>query len=220
MLSANCTASRKRLQTDVLSHSPGKEKLSNRKGVYVMKTTIMKTTTFSMRLCLGLALLVIFTIPSHAQSKFWTTSATAGTVNDEDIGRVELGGGIATLSIAAPAANPAIIRYNVVAVDGLFLSNFPRMTVRFRDSGDDARVVVRLRRYNINTGVQSGALLELDSNDYAPSTSFQTRFVDNCNGMSFDFGTYAYFIEVELTGGVSEPRIGVIQLHSSANCIP
>jgi hypothetical protein len=139
-------------------------------------------------------------ITSQAQvlgEKPWTTIGSAGTVDEGD--EVTY-----TDNIAFLAGEQAVIRYNVVAVDGLFekganpLTPKPtRMTVRFRDNGNNNHLVVRLKRVSLSTG-DIDILLTLDSNDYAGSSSFQTRTV-GCGAFDFDFSTHAYYVEATMT---------------------
>jgi hypothetical protein len=163
-----------------------------------MKSKMMKLAFFSKVLCLALIMVVGCSAAAVAQSdKPWTAVGSDGTPDEGD--PVTYTGNIAYLD-----GDSAVMRYNVVAVDGLIndgpLAAFPRMTVRFRDNGDNNRIVVRLRRIGIDGG-NSVSILTLDSNDYAGSSSFQTRSVSACgdDSFTFDFDNYAYYIEATLT---------------------
>ncbi len=170
---------------------------------------------------LGLAMMLstVFAATALAQSKPWTTVGSTGVPDESD--QVIYTGNIVYLD-----GDSAVVRYNVVAVDGLFgagpVATFPRMTVTFRDNGDNNHVVVRLRRAQIN-GTTVTTLLTLDSNDYAGSGSFQTRTRTACGDAAFeyDFNNYAYFIEVTLsrTGLPVTPGVAEIKLDRTANCI-
>jgi hypothetical protein len=152
----------------------------------------------------AMAMLMLFfaasAIISQAQvlgEKPWTTIGSAGTVDEGD--EVSY-----TDNIAFLVGEAAVIRYNVVAVDGLFeKGNTPllpkptRMTVRFRDNGDNNHLIVRLKRVSLTTG-DIDTLLTLDSNNYAGSSSFQTRTV-GCGAFDFDFSTHAYYVEATMT---------------------
>jgi hypothetical protein len=88
------------------------------------------------------------------------------------------------------------------------------LTVRFADNGSAAQVLVRLQRVHIFTGVLT-TLVELNSNDYPPSTVAQTQSEPfNCGGPEFDFENHIYYIEATLikTGAAGTPLIRSIQL--------
>jgi hypothetical protein len=109
--------------------------------------------------------------PYAAQAeRDWTTVGAAGTVDEADRDKVVFSGGFVTMR--SEATGTLNLRYNVVAVDGLFGGNGAELGVRFRDNGPDARVVVRLKRYNLVTGA-TATLLTLNSDDFEVSDSFQ-----------------------------------------------
>jgi len=153
-----------------------------------------------------------------AQDRCWTAVGSDGTVDEADLSTVALSANSA--AVRSTVTNATIdIRYNVVAVDGIF--GDPRhtksLTVRFADNGAAARVVVRLQRMEISTGVVT-TLVELNSNDYAPSTVAQTQTISfNCDGPEFDFQKNIYYIEVQLikTGASGKPLIHVLQICNS-----
>jgi hypothetical protein len=155
----------------------------------------MNTKTINKSISFGLSLILTFMTvlasPASAQGpEAWTTVASAGVVDDADIDEVSLGSaGVAQLNTGATPDAQATIRYNVVATDGLFDAlAFPRMRVRFMDSGANAQVLVSLYRVDLNTGIHT-KLLELDSNDYAGGNAFQTQTTSACaaENVVFDF---------------------------------
>ncbi|MEW6733793.1 MAG: hypothetical protein AB1489_20865 [Acidobacteriota bacterium] len=189
-----------------------------------MKKMTINQILFRQGLCLILTLLVAFSNSSLAQSnKSWTTVGSAGTVNDDDVSNVSLlGGGIAALSNTAPASTTAIIRYNVVAVDGLLVTGFPKMTVRYQDNGANAQVRVCLWEYDFTTP-QLTQVLCFDSNDFGSSGSLQTQSTEPCDdaGFSFDFTHKAYYLEAQLirTAATGFPKLATVHLSSvDVNC--
>lgn len=170
--------------------------------------------------------------------KAWTTVGSAGTVDEADAGKVVFQGSVVAfpeilppLPKAQAALNPqgvlptvtttATIRYNVTAVDGLFGSG-PNigMTVRYRDDGNWARVLVRLYEQDIFTGATS-LLLTFDSNSFQPSPNYQTYGAGEPypNG-PFNFDQKAYFIEATLSKTSSaisifggNPGLAIIKLN-------
>ncbi len=185
-----------------------------------MKNTIKKLAASAKAMTLTLILVAASSAAALAQDdKAWTTIGSVGAVD-------ESGQMVFTDNIAYLDSDSAVIRYNVVAVDGLFNDGlpaaFPRMTVRFRDNGSNNRVIVRLKRAPIEGG-NSTTLLKLDSNDYAGSSSFQTQSVTACgdDAFSFDFANYAYYIEVTMsrTALPVTPGLASIKIDLSGNCI-
>ena len=148
-----------------------------------------------------------------AQDRCWTTGGSTGTVDEADLSLFTLTDNTAAISGAVTTAT-GDIRYNVVAVDGVFGGEQKMLTVRFADNGPAAQVLVRLQRVHIFTGVLT-TLVELNSNDYPPSTVAQTRSeAFNCGGPEFDFENHLYYIEAKLikTGADGTPLIRSIQL--------
>ena len=93
----------------------------------------------------------------------------------------------------------ATIRYNVTATAGLFSanSNAIRMTVKYLDSGDHARLTVKLIEKNLTTSAKTTRLY-FDSNQYASSPSYQLRYVSDGEQTDFDFSQNVYYIEVTM----------------------
>jgi hypothetical protein len=148
----------------------------------------------------------------------WTTIGSAG---------VAMGGGVTNAGTAAVLdSNSATVRYNVVAIDGLFATNpdFPflatstSMTARFLDPGNSSRVIVRLKRTDLVTSATS-TLLTIDSNNFAASNLYQNQSV-GC-GQGFDFSKYAYYVEVSLTRTAENASAGIasIQIGKADQCL-
>lgn len=187
-----------------------------------MKNPKSKLTMVVKSLC-GLALLLAgLAASSQAQTVLgqpWTTIGATGTVDE---GEVTFSGPIAFL-----ASEGAVLRYNVVAVDGLFATSGPLptrtiLTARFRDNGDNNHVIVRLKSLRL-TGPGAGditTLMTIDSDDYPGSSSFQTRSIwCDGGGFSFDFVNHAYFVEVTMTRTVLPISAGLeaIQIGRTTN---
>ena len=106
------------------------------------------------------------------------------------------------------------IRYNIVAIPGLQGGDGPRMTVRFKDTGANSRVIVWLREYNIWTGNLVTRMM-LDSNDYGSSSTYQTRTVSKCTWpWTYDFNNKVYYIETSIvkTNSAAGPGLASVQL--------
>ena len=164
--------------------------------------------------CGGLMLALTAVTPLQAtltNTQPWTTIGSAGSVM---LGTYSYMNGSAFL--ASPSG---VLRYNVVAVDGLldtvggFNPAHIRMTARFRDPDGPSRVTVHLRRTRISDGFTANvAGVSLDSNNYAPGT--QTRSTVCASAQLFDFVNYVYYVEVILTRApnATSPSIDAIQI--------
>jgi hypothetical protein len=173
--------------------------------------------------------------------KHWTTVGSAGTVDEADTGKVVLQGStvafpeilppLPTIASANAETNAQIalptvtttatVRYNVTAVDGLFeAGNHLGMTVRYRDDGGWAQVLIRVYEQDIHTGA-TALLLSFDSNAFATSPNYQTQGVSVARpAWGFDFNQKAYFIEATLSKTSSaisiqggRPGLAIIKLN-------
>jgi hypothetical protein len=196
-----------------------------------MKNLMNKLASYRKGLCLMLALLITLSTSSISRaddavtSKLWTTVASAGTVDDADVGEVVFTGSLAKLQIpvltdqttkatSASLSSSAVIYYNVVALDGLFFGEGATLRARFLDNGDQAQVILHLKEVNLDTGVTT-TKMTLDSNKFPSASAFQTQSVSKCgSGSGFNFANRAYFIEAQLirTGPNGNPGLAAIQL--------
>lgn len=158
--------------------------------------------------------------------------ASTGTVDSSNTATVQFKGGDAYL---LPSANPGsvVLRYNVLPAGKLVtpISNpcceSRALVVRFLDNGSAAQVVVKLKRYNVHTGVVT-TLLTFDSNNFAPQAGFQEHIPTIGDGNFFNFffadgptegssdegGDSAYYIEATLTRSAAggTPGLATIRL--------
>ena len=183
-------------------------------------------------LALLLCSLNVASVLAQDANKIWTSVASTGTVDESDQGEIAFTGPFATFSAAAAPSARAIIRYNVTAVDGLFVAPgplwWPNLIVNYRDNGPDARVQVYLREYDFLTAsVTPFKQIVFDSDQYAADNDYQTRTVGNCGNFGvFDFvpnnqTVHAYFIEVHFyranTGG--NPGLGGLAVSRYGVCL-
>jgi predicted transposase YbfD/YdcC len=166
-------------------------------------------------------------------AKLWTTVGSAGTVDANDLSIFTTND--RNISVMAAPDLPATldVRYNIVAVDGLVPADSAGtsifMKARYRDLGGNGQIVLRLKRYNLNTGATT-TLLTLDSNAFAQSSSAQVRKVSTepcVSSVKFDFVNNAYFVDAQLIqasfNSVSElpPLLAIIQVGAgTAPCPP
>jgi hypothetical protein len=184
-----------------------------------MKNALKKISLYLKGISLSLMLVAACAPVALADGdKPWTSIGSDTTVAS---GNVTYTGNIAYLN-----GNSAVLRYNVVAVDGLTDTGpavgFPRLTARFRDNGGNGRVVVHLRRAGFD-GSNVVNLLTIDSNDYPGSSSFQTRTDTGCGDglFAFDFASYTYFVEVTMTrtGLPVTPGLASLKLDLNGACL-
>jgi hypothetical protein len=168
-----------------------------------MNTSKFRVTNFSSLLMLLLFATIFVTfnaLTAQAQGSplaHWTTAGSAGATEDESNPvRPTYNNNTASINTGTPLGN-YILRYNVVAVDGLFNGANDTLTVRFRDPGPESRVLVQLKRANITAGgFEIVATFDSDLEPNAPAftTSGPIPFVH-----VFDFNNFAYWLEVTLT---------------------
>jgi hypothetical protein len=159
------------------------------------------------------ALLLCHSYAARAQDierKDWTTVGAVGTVDEADRDKVVINNG--QVMMKPEAMGTVHLRYNVVAVDGLFGVPGAELGVLYSDDGPEAQVVVRLKRVNIVTG-DITTLLTLNSNNFDAHDSLRLHTDFDCS-LRFDFYNNAYFIEGTLTktADSGNPVLAVIQL--------
>jgi hypothetical protein len=171
-----------------------------------------RVTRFALRAVLASAVVTLAPLAARAQTGPWTAVGSAGTVDETDNALAVFNQGIASIAPAAAVGASLDIRYNVVAVDGVFGGDGLAMNARFRDAGVAERVILRLKSYSFATGLTQ-TLLTLDSNTFPAAAGFQTRSVGAC-GLGLDFMRNAYFVEAQLikAGAAGVPQLGAVQV--------
>lgn len=165
--------------------------------------------------------------------RLWTTVGSAGTLDEKSEGKVFFDRAVVQKGqtlVVSPArrqlrseggieeTDSAVIRYNVTAVDGLYVDHLIGMNTRFRAEGVGARVIAQLIEVDLATGNEV-TLLTFDS-DNAPVLSgyhvTDAVFSECIKGPPFDFMRKAYYIEATLTTSTFTPDsaagIEIIQL--------
>ena len=134
----------------------------------------MKMSTGLRTFCFGLAAMVglAFSAPA-AHAQVWVGST--GTVDPNSTNLVKYIDGKVELRNDAPVGSTAFIRYNVLPVRDLSQDlqsiEYRVFAARFLDDGA-GHVFLALKQQNLSTGVIT-TLLTFDSNQSAPSTSYQ-----------------------------------------------
>lgn len=187
-----------------------------------MKSSIWKEKRLGVFLSAALFAGLFISSSAHALGDRWTSVASAGEADEADAQEISYSSGVAGISAGAPASSSVLLRYNVTSTADLNDGGVNLgIRARFRDNGDAARVIVRLRRYSLVNGFGS-TLLTLDSNNFAASNAFQTQTVhDGCaNVLDLDFLNNAYYIEATLTRTTTSglPSLGILQVFDNDIC--
>ena len=145
----------------------------------------------------------------------WSSTGATGTIDTNDLDIARTSGAVVQMANSAPNNARLNVRYNVTAENGL-VNNLGCILLisRFRDNGDSAQVIAKLKRYNISTG-EIKTLLTVNSNNIPGSSVFQLGNEFDCD-LTFDFFQFAYFVDVELikSGGTGKPALGSLRLSS------
>lgn len=193
----------------------------------------MKKQITLLTLVCGLLVALTATSTASAQdiNKLWTSVGSTGTVDDADTNKLRFNGPLVVTKAGAPETK-AVVRYNVVAVDGLFANltptSWPALIMRYNTLNGRGRVVARLKEY-IMSGPQQGqtnTLITLDSDDFPQDVDFQTRSIGNCGNFGhFQFASgqvaRAYFVEVEITShtGINGIGVGALAISRYGVCL-
>jgi hypothetical protein len=171
----------------------------------------MNTRATLIRCALGALLFgsVANALAEVDEHKPWTAVASTGTVDEADAGIVSLSSGTATVT----AVGTLDIRYNVVAVDGVFSpGDGIQMAVRFLDNGVSARVKLTLYQYNIASGVGT-PILTFDSDGFPAAGGYQDQTIALCGPPWLDFVNNAYYVQasVSKTAAGGSAGLAIIQ---------
>lgn len=144
-------------------------------------------------------------------NKIWTTVGSDGTVDENDTGKiffdssmVQMGRPLVSLppaTIVAPIpgqTQSAVIRYNVVPVNGLFTTRPKVLKLRYLASGNSAKVTANLIEVDFATGVET-VRLTFNSSIFSTSNKYQVQTGRSGRCFQFDFKNKGYYIEATLT---------------------
>lgn len=181
------------------------------------------TRSFLVSLGLVIALAGLLSIgtlgaQSNEVTRAWTSMGATGTLDDASIALARFGSNGA-VAVQESSRLPATltIRYNVVAVDGLFVSSsegLPHcLNVRFRDNGSGAQVIVRVKEVNLDGDGTPRTLATFNSNLYGLTPDYRRALVCT-HQLAFDFYRNGYFVEAQLvkTSREGEPGLQMISI--------
>jgi hypothetical protein len=152
----------------------------------------------------------------------WTAVANTGEVDssNQNIYQTNSTGSVAFRS---SATGKITLRYNVSGIPTVFRQPFDpdddgpdqriQLMARIRDTGAGARVIVRLRALNLDTGALSTlARIDSDESFSGGSTDYINEFayLQVPSTFQFDFWHFGYYVEVEMTKATTAANPGVM----------
>ena len=149
----------------------------------------------------------------------WTVAGVTGIV-DEAAANMYLFNNTGSVSIKASVASGSmVIRF---PVQTLPLKDSPegacvQLRARLRDTGDGARVLVRLMRLNITTGsLRSVGAIDTDTQPLLNGNHYSVyqTCLNVPNAFPFDVGEFAYYVEAQLIKdtATANPGLMVVQI--------
>jgi glucose/arabinose dehydrogenase len=154
-------------------------------------------------------------VTPHVVPKGWAVAANSSATEDEsNPARLAYTNSTAAADSGSPAGT-YVLRYNILASDGLASagSAYTRLRVRFRDEGAGSQVTAVIKSSNLSGGLATLGTI-FDSNAFIPVTGFQTREV-TMPVLTFNFAQNSYWLEVTLTkdSTSNQPAFGLAQIN-------
>jgi len=171
------------------------------------------------------AMLLTFAAAASAQD-IWTAAGITGIVDEAD-GGLHSFNSTGSVSIKSSVSRGTLdIRYPIHHLGPLGLSNCVELRARLRDTGPDARVVVRLLSLDITTG-ELRSLGTIDSNrpeQTPPADLTDYSLYRTClnvdSSLPFDFVFFTYYVDAQLTksSGSGNPGLMALQICTDDRC--
>jgi hypothetical protein len=172
--------------------------------------------TFTAIAACGLALAPSPTSAAAAMdSGDWHSHHKAGSigiVDEADRDEFEFVGGRVRIRPGLDTAS-VVIRYDIQdGLNGHITPDYVAIIPRYRDNGPDARVIIRLKTYDVDTG-DTSTLLTFDSNDFDQEQGYRLDNVNMANPPWQYLNGNAYWFEVTLqrTAAGGKPELGMIR---------
>jgi hypothetical protein len=145
---------------------------------------------------------------------FWSAPGSAGIVDDADGDLFKTTGSQVTIPNGVDF--PAVLNlvYPITATstftDPLHTRTFLLLT--YRDNGEQARIIARIKATN-RTTAEVSTVLTFDSNDFDQQDDFQTNF-DEVVEDTFNFTGFSYHVEVVMTRSANpgRPTLALVQV--------
>jgi hypothetical protein len=157
-------------------------------------------------------------------TKVWTAIAHTGAVDaaDRDI---YLTNSTGSVSIRAGSLGTVLLRFSVTGIPYVPRGPFDpeddgpdqriKLTARLRDTGADARVVVRVRRLNLDSGaINTLATIDSDASFSGGTPNYfnEVAFLNVPQDFQFDYWHFAYYVEAELTKTAATGNPGLMSV--------
>jgi len=177
-------------------------------------------TTFRIAL-LGLAatLLLGFSSMGGSEWRFTSMIGSAGILTNQNLSRHKTVGPRVEIHPDAPNSTKLDVRYPVTWSDPDYFTTNDDFYwyVRFRDNGSNARVLLKLKSYDMVTG-EIQVLATFDSNDYPQSNEYQFESIYmGDSGWGFDWDNFMYYVDarIERSSSAGKPGLAGIVVWSS-----
>ena len=143
----------------------------------------------------------------------WTAAGSTGAVDEQGKDQYFVNGPSAKIISSAPTGTRLTLRYNVTHTSGISFGDGMKLNIRYRDTGAQERVGVKLVQKNLQTGAEATPLI-FNSDQHPQAFNPQFRGVSNCDGLALDFQNNVYWVEVDLfkVQGTGDPEIQGLSL--------
>ncbi|HEV7397904.1 MAG TPA: HYR domain-containing protein [Pyrinomonadaceae bacterium] len=151
--------------------------------------------------------------------RYWTTTGSTGTTDEDSIAIVGHDDFAAQLKDATPGTGT--VRYNITATRGISAycpATSSTVNVRFRNSdntGTNSKLTFEIHRSSLLAG-GNDVIYTFNSNGLGAGSAFTTA--STAPNIDFDFSTYIYWIEATLyrNSGAQFVDLGSIEIYESA----
>ncbi len=196
-----------------------------------MSSLLRFTTTLAVSLVAVAGPAAAQTPAQTAATGVWTAVGNSGEVDSAHQSLYQTNG-TGSVQIKSGSTGKIVLRYNASGIPRVFRKAYdpaddgpdPRIQLmaRLRDTGAGARVVVRLRALNLDTGALS-TLAAIDSDTMYASVG-QPEYVNEYallnvdSDFQFDYWHFAYYVEAELwkTSSTANPGLMGVRICNPA----
>jgi hypothetical protein len=181
-----------------------------------------------------IAPVIVFAFASVASAQIWSAPGVTGIVDEADQ-NIHSFNTTGSVSMKSSARGTLDIRFPVQTVENLLVpqqGDCPEMRVVLRDTGPNARVIVRFMRLGVGGEALVGQLNSLgaiDSNSIPPGAdpteyrSFRVCLTVPDGELLIDYASFSYYVEAQLskTSASANPGLKSVQICPSQDaCDP